>query len=62
MIEIENGKRSNLPPAEKTELIAAIPAPIIIPDFMAEGIEKTTSFKYEPSKKVFDRLIRGVKN
>ena len=46
MIEIENGKRSNLPPAEKTELIAAIPAPIIIPDFMAEGIEKTTSFAH----------------
>ena len=44
MIEIENGKRSNLPPAEKTELIAAIPAPIIIPDFMAEGIENTTFF------------------
>ena len=25
-------------------------------------IEKATSFKYEPSKKVFDRLIKGVKN
>ena len=25
-------------------------------------IEKTTSFKYEPTKNVFDRLIKGVKN
>ena len=34
------GNISNLPPALKTVVTAAIPAPIIIPDFMAEGIRR----------------------